>query len=342
MGLIPAGKLLGPAFRSIGKCVSRVGEAAWNAAKHYAGKAGRYLARMHPLGFIIERAAGWLAKGCGCFEEGTQVQTARGLVPIDELCEGDEVFAEDEATGQVSLRKVVRTFVRKAAPIVAVTLIGTASPAVADDGAIAGGEVSGLMTLNTTEEHPFLVDRGSVVGDADGAVAHDRWVQAASLKPGDEVRTAGGGPAVVVLVRFTGRVATVYNIEVEGLHNYRVGRDGVMVHNGGPCALLSSATALIDPRKITEYLLTNSSKSGFFKDVLGFTASHGDDLARQLKNGLDTAIQTSTLKAGFQGATKVDVPMTIMGPTGRIANVKTVWQLDSGSSMWRFITAVPN
>ncbi|MFN7022028.1 MAG: polymorphic toxin-type HINT domain-containing protein [Phycisphaerales bacterium] len=332
LGLIPAGKLLGPAFKSVGRFIGRAASAVWGAAKHYAGKAARFLWN-HSLPGLMHRAASWIAKGCGCFEEGTQVQTARGLVPIDQLCEGDEVFAQDEATGEVSLRRVVRTFVRKAAPIVAVTLIGSATPALADGGAVDNTVASGFVTLNTTEEHPFLVDGG----EASGA-----WVQAASLKPGDEVRTASGEPAIVFAVRFTGRTATVYNIEVEGLHNYRVGRDGVMVHNGGPCALLSSATALIDPRKITEYLLANSSKSGFFKDVLGFTASHADDLTRQLKNGLDTAIQTSTLKGGFQGAAKVDVPMTIMGPTGRIANVKTVWQLDGGSSMWRFITAVPN
>ena len=220
LGLIPAGKLLGPAFKTVGKFIGRAASAVWGAAKHYAGKAARFLWRNSPLG-LMHRAASWLAKGCGCFEEGTHVQTSRGLVSIDQLCEGDEVFAQDEATGEVSLRRVVRTFVRKAAPIVAVTLIGAATPALAGEGAVADDTTSGLVTFNTTEEHPFLVNRGE----------SDAWVQAASLKPGDEVRTATGEPAVVVAVQFTGRTATVYNIEVEGLHNYRVGRDGVVVHN---------------------------------------------------------------------------------------------------------------
>jgi hypothetical protein len=103
------------------------------------------------------------------------------------------------------------------------------------------------VTLNTTEEHPFLVRFGATA-DADDPLATGHWVQAASLKPGDEIRTASGEPAVVVTVQFTGRRATVYNIEVEGLHNYQVGPEGVVVHNSlcnlaeGLGAVMSSAT----------------------------------------------------------------------------------------------------
>jgi hypothetical protein len=155
------------------------------------------------------------------------------------VCVGDEVFAQDEDTGEVSLRTVTHTFVRKSAPIVAVTLMSMASPVVADT---AGDHAqtptdSSLVTLSTTEEHPFLVE--SAFASAGGGTSDTtNWVQAANLKPGDEIVTARGEPAVVVAVRFTGRQATVYNIEVEGLHNYRVGSDGVVVHNGDPCDII--------------------------------------------------------------------------------------------------------
>jgi hypothetical protein len=108
-----------------------------------------------------------------------------------------------------------------------------ASPVVADT---AGDHAqtptdSSLVTLSTTEEHPFLVE--SAFASAGGGTSDTtNWVQAANLKPGDEIVTARGEPAVVVAVRFTGRQATVYNLEVEALHNYRVGSDGVVVHNG--------------------------------------------------------------------------------------------------------------
>lgn len=210
MGLIPGGKLLGPAFKGIGSFVGRAASAAWGGAKHYAGKAAKFLWRKSPFG-LMHRAAAWLAKGCGCFEQGTEVWTAHGRAPIDGLTEGDEVFAQDEVTGEVSLRRVVRTMVRKAAPIVAVTFMASSGPA----------------TLNTTEEHPFLVWR-----DGGGA-----WVQAACLRPGELVRAESGEAVMVASIHFTGRRATVYNLEVEGLHNYRVGRDGVVVHNGDDCLL---------------------------------------------------------------------------------------------------------
>lgn len=146
----------------------------------------------------------------------------------------------------------------------------------------------------------------------------------------------------MVAVQFTSRSANVYNIEVEGLHNYRVGRNGVVVHNSdGLCVLLSSASAFIDPRMITEYLLTNSSKSSFSNNVLGSTASHADDLAKQLKNGLDTAAY-NVLREGTKYGKKVNVPMIIVGPNGRQANIMTSWLLDPNASVWRFITAIPD
>jgi len=56
-------------------------------------------------------------------------------------------------------------------------------------------------------------------------------VEAQGLCPGEHVALAEGEPGTVLAVQFTPRRADVYNIEVEGLHNYFVGRDGVLVHN---------------------------------------------------------------------------------------------------------------
>jgi len=170
----------------------------------------------------MARARGFLRKACGCFEAQTEIWTARGLVPIEEIQEGDLVIASDETTGQMGLRHVKATFSRFGAPIVAVTML-------------IGGVQS--ETFNTTEEHPFYVPgRG--------------WVEAQSLTPGDVVETltsgvdhgAADGPAgalaEVALVEFTSRRATVYNFEVEGVHTYRVGASGVLVHNqDSPCNL---------------------------------------------------------------------------------------------------------
>ncbi|MCE7974373.1 MAG: hypothetical protein DYG92_08660 [Leptolyngbya sp. PLA1] len=302
MGLVPFGKLLGPAFKTVGKFIGRAASSVWNAAKHYAPKAIRWLWNHSSIG-LMHRAVTWLAKGCGCFEEGTHVQTSRGLVPIDQLCESDEVFAQDESSGEVSLRRVVRTFVRKAAPIVAVTLIGTTTPAIADGREMAGGEEPGLVTLNTTEEHPFLVERGET---------SSTWVQAASLKPGDEVRTAGGEPAVVVSVQFTGRRATVYNIEVEGLHNYRVGPDGVVVHNARFCLPQHLVNAVRhhwwEPGKLAYHYEKHVIKEGLDVSLQQYTDDAVDFFSRFKSN-----LKPHPIGGGFKDGLRYVDPSTGMG-----------------------------
>jgi hypothetical protein len=76
--------------------------------------------------------------------------------------------------------------------------------------------VSSGDTIETTEEHPFLVS--------------GRWVRADRLSRGDELDGAFGCVSVVA-VEHTSRLSRVHNLDVEGLHNYRVGPDGVVVHN---------------------------------------------------------------------------------------------------------------
>ncbi len=207
LGLIPGSKIAA----KIGGFVSKIGASIWKYALHYANKYGRpvlaAMAKFNPYGFSA-RALEYLKKVCGCFEAGTPIWTFRGLLPIEEVQSGDLVLAQDETTGQLSLRRVLRTFIRRGAPIVAVTLTSAATC----------GE-----TLRTTEEHPFWVEsRG--------------WVAAGDLRAGDVVH-ASGGAAVVASVAFTGERQTVFNFEVEGVHTYRVGGAGVLVHNRGSCEL---------------------------------------------------------------------------------------------------------
>ncbi|MBX3110320.1 MAG: DUF2380 domain-containing protein, partial [Fimbriimonadaceae bacterium] len=69
------------------------------------------------------------------------------------------------------------------------------------------------------------------------------------LRSGDLVRSLVGGAAAgsnvgnaapvheVESVEFTSRRATVHNFEVEGVHTYRVGAGGVLVHNARACHL---------------------------------------------------------------------------------------------------------
>ena len=54
--------------------------------------------------------SGYLKNGA-CFVAGTTVATATGLVAIEEIKAGDLVWAWDEETGDVALKKVVETYI---------------------------------------------------------------------------------------------------------------------------------------------------------------------------------------------------------------------------------------
>ncbi|MFN7022030.1 MAG: Hint domain-containing protein, partial [Phycisphaerales bacterium] len=165
----------------------------------------------------------------------------------------------------------------------------------------------------------FLVDGG----EASGA-----WVQAASLKPGDEVRTATGEPAVVVAVRFTGRTATVYNLEVDGLHTYRVGRDGIVVHNN-MCNLwewgMNMADHVLQPKHNWDQVFGGAKPSwSQVQALLGKAASEGVE-------GMPQAIYNS---AGKQIGVQLEKIITVNGRevVAKLSNMDAMgkWILKDG------------
>ncbi|MEM1182384.1 MAG: polymorphic toxin-type HINT domain-containing protein, partial [Acidobacteriota bacterium] len=139
-----------------------------------------------------------------CFAAGTPVAAAEGLVPIETVEEGDLVWARNDKTGEVQLRRVAQTFVTPGKRIWEVEIES------------ADGEIE---TISTTAEHPFYV-----VGL--------KWVPAARLEPGDPLIGLNGETGLTVRqVRGSPRYETVYNFEVEVDHTYFVGESLVWVHN---------------------------------------------------------------------------------------------------------------
>ena len=67
------------------------------------------------------------------------------------------------------------------------------------------------------------------------SVDRNDWVSVADLEIDEEVKTLNNTTTVESIEK-TDRVETVYNIEVEGEHVYRVGESGLLVHNVSvPC-----------------------------------------------------------------------------------------------------------
>ncbi len=63
------------------------------------------------------------------------------------------------------------------------------------------------------------------------SVDEDAWVQVQELRQGGRLLASDGMTPVVEMIALREKGETVYNIEVEGGHCYRVGDQGLLVHN---------------------------------------------------------------------------------------------------------------
>ncbi|WP_390622630.1 Hint domain-containing protein [Amycolatopsis viridis] len=108
------------------------------------------------------------------------------------------MWAQDPTTGQSQLRKVVQTYQHVARAVVTVSFAGA--------------------TVQVTPEHPFWV-----LGKG--------WLDAAQLRPHDRLRTLDGVWPEVAAVSVAAESVPVYNLQVEGDHDYFVTSTHVLVHN---------------------------------------------------------------------------------------------------------------
>ncbi len=141
-----------------------------------------------------------IAGGPGCFTEDTLIHTKRGLIPIKDVTEKDEVYAYNEDTGKVELRKVKRTFIRESNKLIKVYANNT--------------------KIKATTEHPFYVEGKG-------------FIEAKDLRVGDKLKTSDNKVEAVTKLEsnILNKRIKVYNFEVEALHNYFVSKDKVLVHN---------------------------------------------------------------------------------------------------------------
>jgi RHS repeat-associated protein len=87
-------------------------------------------------------------------------------------------------------------------------------------------------TICTTPEHPFSIEGKG-------------WVEAGRLQQGDRIKTEGGKTVTVESLEVKAERRLVYNLRVEGTENYFVGKNRLLVHNGGDCVpTLSEAKKL--------------------------------------------------------------------------------------------------
>lgn len=137
----------------------------------------------------------------GCFVAGTQVHTVNGLVNIEDIQVGDEVYSIDLNTG----KKVTATV----AWVQGIRFTDATYTIYAGDEQII-----------TTHEHPFYV-----IGK--------EWLAAEELAVGDVLMTGDGEEVVIdeIIYNPLSEPIQVYNFTVDGTHNYLVGENGFLVHN---------------------------------------------------------------------------------------------------------------
>jgi Domain of unknown function (DUF6883) len=101
--------------------------------------------------------------------------------------------------------------------------------------------------------------------------------------------------------------------------------------------------AIVDRTKIADYLLNaahpdNGGKAAFFES-LGFRSSEPELLTEELRK---LARQAEVTKATVSPhGQKYVIVGQIESPTGRAANVRTIWIVDEGRDVARLVTAYP-
>ena len=133
-----------------------------------------------------------------CFEKGTLVYGKDSFIPIDSVQIGDSVYSYSFSTDQIEISKVVNTLHRETEGIYELII--------------------GKEAIHVTAEHPFYVESKN-------------WITVKDLQAGYKLKTSTGKIQAIKSIRqFSGKV-TVYNIEVDGNHNYFVTGSTILVHN---------------------------------------------------------------------------------------------------------------
>ena len=135
-----------------------------------------------------------------CFIAGTLVLTVLGLLPIEEIEAGMQVYSTEENTGETEIKEVVQTFVNQTYELVHVKL---------EDG----------EEIICTPSHPFYTDKG--------------WIDAGKLTEDSLLVDEEGNYIGIssLVTEYLEEPVKVYNFEVEDYHTYYVGDSIILVHN---------------------------------------------------------------------------------------------------------------
>ncbi len=139
------------------------------------------------------------AKSGMCFVAGTVVLSSRGLVNIEDVKQGDTVWAYNTIKQKVEKRIVAEAIVKESKELIKL---------------IAEQDI-----LLTTPDHPFYINKN--------------WVEARDIQVGDSLLLYNNNKIAVSFTEHKDTTVTVYNLSVYDLNSYYVGKQSFLVHNVG-------------------------------------------------------------------------------------------------------------
>ena len=176
--------------------------------------------------------------------------------PIESIREGDFVESYNMASQARECRRVERIFHHVADHLLILTI--------------------GEKTLRATDNHPFYLP------------AVNRWVEAQSLREGDELQTLDGDTVKVDQIRREVGKFPVFNFEVESTHTYYA--EGVLVHNCGGAHAVQEMGAAYSEARVFE--------------SAGVEATQGGRNFRYVTEGeIQPTIDTGLMRGGREGQT---------------------------------------
>jgi hypothetical protein len=107
--------------------------------------------------------------------------------------------------------------------------------------------------------------------------------------------------------------------------------------------LPNAESAVIDPAKVRDYLLSTSHPVGRFKANVFLSMGYTPENWPQLHADLLTLARTEEARPGQSSpyGQKFEVSGILRGPNGRQARFNTVWMVAITENVPRFITAFP-
>lgn len=162
-----------------------------------------------------------------CFIAGTLVETAKGLIPIEQIGFGDLIWSREEFGEDYAYKPVVTTKATDNQQLVEI---------------IAENPQGQQEVYKTTLEHPFYVEN---IG----------WLKASLLSPEMRLLDRDGMASLrVVSQQVLDNYATVYNIMVDDHHTYHIGEFGIWVHNAKCCDLSNVKVGDVHPQTSNKVL----------------------------------------------------------------------------------------